>query len=168
MVGVDHELGDFGDLVAAVNAIKAATQPQTFLGVSEQGVASAVTTSGNPDCHIILRGGEDGPDYDETSVRSAVETLQNAGFPPHVMIDASHANCGKDDTRMPGVFEDILRQRSGGNTAIIGAMLESNLVAGAQKFPQPLEDLTRGQSITDKCIDWDTTASLIKAAHAAL
>jgi 3-deoxy-7-phosphoheptulonate synthase len=157
-----------GDLKAAINAIGAATRPQTFLGVSEQGVASAVSTSGNPDCHVILRGGEDGPNYDEASVQAAVDTLKAAHLPPHLMIDASHANCAKDDTRMPAVFEEIVRQRAAGNSAIIGAMLESNLVAGSQEFPQPLGNLVHGQSITDKCIDWDTTVALIKAAHATL
>jgi 3-deoxy-7-phosphoheptulonate synthase len=157
-----------GDLVAAVNAIGAATKPQTFLGVSEQGVASAVSTSGNPDCHVILRGGADGPNYDNESVAAAVAILEKAGFPPHVMIDASHANCGKDDKLMPGVFEEIVAQRVDGNQAIIGAMLESNFVAGNQKFPQPLDQLVHGQSITDKCIDWDTTERLLVAANEAL
>ncbi|NNC87429.1 MAG: 3-deoxy-7-phosphoheptulonate synthase [Akkermansiaceae bacterium] len=157
-----------GDVKAAVNGIGAATSPQTFLGVSEQGVASAVTTSGNPDCHLILRGGEAGPNFDPGSVQAAIEALNAAQLPPYVMIDASHANCGKDCTRMPAVFEDIVRQRAGGNSGIIGAMLESNLVAANQKFPQPLENLTYGQSITDQCIDWETTVRILHEAAAAL
>ena len=157
-----------GDVVAAANAIGSATKPQTFLGVSDQGIASAVSTSGNPDCHLILRGGADGPNYDADSIASAVAILEKAGFPPHLMIDASHANCGKDDQRMPGVFEEIVAQRTAGNKAIIGAMLESNIVAGGQKFPQPLNELTYGQSITDKCIDWPTTERLLLAANEAL
>lgn len=157
-----------GDLKAAINAIGAATKPQTFLGVSDQGVASAVSTSGNPDCHIILRGGEDGPNYDDSSVNDALDKIEKAGFPSAVMIDASHANCGKDDQRMPAVFEEIVRQRADGKAGIVGAMLESNLVAGNQKFPQPVEDLTYGQSITDKCIDWETTERLLRESAAAL
>lgn len=157
-----------GDLVAAVNAIGAATKPQTFLGVSEQGVASAVSTSGNPDCHVILRGGAEGSNYDSASVQKALEILRKADLPPHLMIDASHANCSKDDTRMPGVFEEIVAQRVAGNTGIIGAMLESHLVAGSQSFPQPLDQLVYGKSITDKCIDWETTERLLTAANAAL
>ena len=157
-----------GDLKAAINAIGAATKPQTFLGVSEQGVASAVSTSGNPDCHVILRGGESGPNYDEASVQSSLEQIGAAGFEPVVMIDASHANCGKDHEKMPGVFEEIVRQRAAGCTGIVGTMLESNLVAGNQKFPQPIEELTYGQSITDKCIDWESTATLLRAAAQAL
>lgn len=157
-----------GDLVAAVNAIGAASQPQTFLGVSEQGVASAVSTAGNPDCHVILRGGADGPNFDAQSVQQALDVLGKAGLPPYLMIDASHANCGKDDTRMPAVFEDIVAQRVAGNAGIIGAMLESHLVAGGQKFPQPIEQLVYGQSITDKCIDWETTERLLVAANQQL
>lgn len=157
-----------GDLIAAVNAINAATQPQTFLGVSEQGVASAVTTSGNPDCHIILRGGDSGPNYTAEHVADTVEKLTSKGACSNIMIDASHANCEKNNELMPGVYRDILKQRAEGNTKIIGAMLESHLVAGAQKFPQPLTDLIYGQSITDKCIDWDTTVELVKETQAAL
>lgn len=153
-----------GDLVAAINAVKASGKPQTFLGVSEQGVASAVTTTGNPDCHVILRGGENGPNYDAESVATARTALEAAKLPPAIMIDASHANCGKDDKKMPAVFEDIVRQRAAGDTSIIGAMLESNLVAGNQSFPQPLDQLVRGQSITDKCIDWETTERLLTEA----
>lgn len=151
-----------GDLVAAVNAIKAATQPQTFLGVSDQGVASAVTTSGNPDCHIILRGGDGGPNYGADDVAVTTALLEKHGLQPAVMIDASHANCDKKQEKMPAVFREIVRQRAAGNEQVIGAMLESNLVAGNQKFPRPLDELTYGQSITDQCIDWETTQLLVR------
>jgi len=157
-----------GDLVAAVNAIKAATQPQTFLGVSEQGVASAVTTSGNPDCHIILRGGDRGPNYGADDVAQTTRLLEKNGITPSIMIDASHANCGKKQERMPDVFKEIVRQRVAGSEQLTGIMLESNLVAGNQSFPQPLADLTYGQSITDQCIDWETTESLVRQAAADL
>mgnify|MGYP002624711455 CR=1 FL=1 len=153
-----------GDLEAAINAVKAAGREQTFLGVSEQGVASAVTTTGNPNCHVILRGGRGGPNHDPDSVRATREALEAAKLPPAILIDASHANCGKDHARMPGVFREIVDQRAAGDTSIIGAMLESNLVAGNQSFPQPLDQLVRGQSITDKCIDWDTTEQLLREA----
>jgi len=154
----------YGDLDVAVNAINAAASPQTFLGVSDQGVASAVTTSGNPDCHIILRGGSNGPNYGADDVAIAVESLQKKKASDAIMVDASHANCGKDDTKMPAVFEEIIRQRSVGNSKVIGAMLESHLISGNQKFPQPLDALTYGQSITDKCIDWETTEKLVLSA----
>jgi 3-deoxy-7-phosphoheptulonate synthase len=160
--------GTLGNLEPAINAIKAAAQPQTFLGVGMDGRASAVTTTGNPDCHIILRGGESGPNYDAPSVAEAREMLLKHSLRPAIMIDASHGNCGKDHQRMPAVFEEILRQRAAGDTTIIGAMLESHLVAGAQKFPQPLDQLVHGQSITDACMDWETTEKLILAAATQL
>ncbi|MBK1834397.1 3-deoxy-7-phosphoheptulonate synthase [Roseibacillus ishigakijimensis] len=157
-----------GSLKAATNAIKAASQGQTFLGVSGQGLASAVTTKGNPYCHLILRGGENGPNFDEESVAQSCQILRESDLVETVMIDASHANCGKKQEQMPAVFENIIAQRVAGNKAITGAMLESHLVAGNQSFPQPLDQLTRGQSITDQCIDWATTERLIKEAAAAL
>ncbi|MGJ8673488.1 3-deoxy-7-phosphoheptulonate synthase [Rubritalea sp.] len=157
-----------GDLVAAVNAISAAGRSQTFLGVADTGMASAVTTSGNPDCHIILRGGENGPNYGADDIASAIEKLQASNVSDAIMVDASHANCGKDDTKMPAVYREIIRQRAAGNKRIVGAMLESHLVAGNQKFPQPLEDLVHGKSITDKCIDFETTAELVNETVSAL
>ncbi|MCB1227775.1 MAG: 3-deoxy-7-phosphoheptulonate synthase, partial [Verrucomicrobiales bacterium] len=158
--------GTFGHIQPAINAIKAAMQPQTFLGVSEDGIASAVTTSGNPNCHIILRGGEDGPNYGADNVLETRDALEEASLTPCIMIDASHGNCAKKHDRMPGVFREIVRQRLAGETAIIGAMLESNLVGGNQKFPQPLDQLTPGQSITDACIDWPTTETLLRETAA--
>ena len=160
--------GTLGNLEPAINAIKAATAPQTFLGVALDGRASAVTTTGNPDCHIILRGGDGGPNYEEKSVAVTRELLTKHGLSPAIMIDASHGNCKKDHNLMPGVFEEIVRQRAAGDTSIIGAMLESNLIAGSQKFPQSLDQLVHGQSITDACIDWETTEKLILAAAANL
>ncbi len=160
--------GTLGNLEPAINAIKAATHPQTFLGVGMDGRASAVTTTGNPDCHIILRGGESGPNHDAASVAATRTALEKAGLAPVIMIDASHGNCRKDHNLMPGVFEEIVRQRAAGDTSIIGAMLESHLVAGAQKFPQPLNQLVRGQSITDACIDWETTREIVLSAAGRL
>lgn len=157
-----------GDLHAAINAIGAANKPQTFLGVSAEGIASAVSTSGNPNCHVILRGGEKGPNYDQESVRSALARIEKSGLYPSLMIDASHANCAKNHEEMPAVFEDIVRQRAEGNRGIVGAMLESNLLGGNQSFPVPLKDLTYGQSITDKCIDWATTERILRSAGTAL
>lgn len=157
-----------GSITAAVNAIKAATCPQTFLGIGAEGIASAVTTNGNPDCHIILRGGENGPNYSSDHVAKTSGQLEAHGLQPAIMIDASHDNSGKDHVNQPAVLADIVAQRAAGNTDIIGAMIESNLVAGSQKFPQPIADLTFGQSITDKCIDWETTEKVVKEAAAAL
>ncbi len=157
-----------GDLTAAINAVRAAAMPQTFLGVSEEGIASSVTTTGNPDCHVILRGGDHGPNYDEASISAARAALEAARLPASLVIDASHANCAKDCAKMPGVFREIVRQRAAGDRSITGAMLESNLVAGNQSFPKPLDQLVRGQSITDSCIDWETTEELLREAAGML
>ncbi|MBM3823698.1 MAG: 3-deoxy-7-phosphoheptulonate synthase [Verrucomicrobia bacterium] len=150
-----------GDIRPAINAIKAARQTQTFLGISEEGRASVVTTTGNPDTHVILRGGELGPNHDLKSVKEAMSLLQKGGLRPVVMIDASHANCGKDCASMPGVYRQIVAHRASGERGVIGAMLESNLAAGTQPFPQPKDRLVYGQSITDSCIDWATTETLV-------
>ncbi len=157
-----------GALSAATNGILAAGQQQTFLSVTPNGRASAVTTAGNPDCHLILRGGEKGPNHTAEYVDATAAALAKGGRPECVMIDASHANCGKCDGQMPATYREILSQRAGGDKRVIGAMLESNLVAGNQNLVKGLEGLTYGQSITDKCIDWDTTVDLIKETYAAL
>lgn len=160
--------GTLGNLEPAINAIKAATQTQTFLGVGLDGRASAVSTRGNPDCHLILRGGDGGPNHDHQSVATTRNLLIKNQLPVAIMIDASHGNCRKDHNLMTASFDEIIRQKNAGDSSIIGTMLESNLVAGAQKFPQPLDQLRYGQSITDACIDWQTTETLIlKAAGRA-
>jgi 3-deoxy-7-phosphoheptulonate synthase len=151
-----------GALQPAINAIKAAMSPQTFLGIDEQGRASVVATEGNPDCHVILRGGEDGPNYDTKAVQETVAALTKHALRPTVMIDASHGNCGKNCAEMPGTYRAILEQRAGGAKAVIGAMLESNLVAGAQSLGKDKSALRYGQSITDQCIDWETTEVLVR------
>jgi 3-deoxy-7-phosphoheptulonate synthase len=157
-----------GDLTPAINAIKAATQEQSFLGVNQDGLASAVTTSGNPSCHLILRGGNSGPNYSEVDVTAAQDLLSKNKLPPSVMIDASHANCNKNCGEMPGVFAEIIRQRAAGNQNLIGAMVESFLESGSQPFPRPLSELVYGQSITDECIDWDTTRKVVLDAYKQL
>jgi 3-deoxy-7-phosphoheptulonate synthase len=157
-----------GAVVPALNGIKAAMQRQTFLGINEDGLASMVTTTGNRDCHLILRGGDDGPNHDEASVTAALAALEKNGLPPVLMIDASHANCGKDCVQMPGVFREVVRQRVNGVRGIIGAMLESNLVAGTQALTGSRESLVYGQSITDSCMDWETTETLLREAAETL
>jgi len=153
-----------GAVQPAINAIKAAVQPQTFLGINENGQASVVTTTGNPDCHVILRGGDDAPNHDAAAVAKALASLKKNGLPETVMVDASHANCAKECARMPATFREILSQRAGGTKGLIGAMLESNLVAGAQSLGKDHSALIYGQSITDQCIDWATTETLVREA----
>ena len=154
-----------GALVPAINAIRAAIQPQTFLGVNQQGIASSISTKGNPNCHIILRGGDNGPNYDAKSVAQTKDLLTERGLPRTIMIDAAHANSDKDHNKQPGVFREIVRHAVQGESSVIGAMVESNLVSGSQSYPRPRKELVYGQSITDNCMDWPTTQALIHETY---
>ena len=157
-----------GTIQAAINAIKAASQSQTFLGISMDGAASAVTTRGNPNCHIVLRGGSAGPNFSPAHIAEVERLLTKAGLPKTILIDCSHDNSAKQPERQPEVLRDILAQIAAGNASILGAMIESNLQAGNQPFPQPKEKLRPGVSITDGCIDWATTEKVVREIHAAL
>lgn len=150
-----------GAIAPAVQAILAARAPQTFLGISGDGVASAVSTTGNPHCHLVLRGGDAGPNYGPEHVAEAERQLAAAGLDRVVMIDCSHGNSGKEAARQADALRSAAAQRAAGTTSIIGLMLESNLESGAQRFPQPLENLRYGQSITDACLGWDDTQRLV-------
>jgi len=158
-----------GSIQTAINAIKAASKEQTFLGINGNGKASAVTTRGNPNCHVVLRGGSGGSNYSAEQILSCEKLLEESGLIPAIMVDCSHGNSDKDHRRQPIVLKEIVQQsveRQG--NFIIGAMLESNLVEGKQKFPQAKEDLKRGVSITDACIDLETTENIIHEAYEAL
>ena len=159
--------GTDGGLTVAINAIKAASQPQTFLGIDNEGRANALTTKGNPHCHVVLRGGSHGPNYSADNVAQVREQLEAAQLTPAIMTDCSHANSSKDPGRQPEVFEEIVRQ-SLIDPSVIGAMVESNLGFGNQSFPQPIEDLKYGVSITDGCIDWESTETMIRKGYADL
>lgn len=153
-----------GDLKVAINAIQAASQPQTFLGIDNAGQANAITTKGNPNCHIVLRGGSDGPNYSAADVADAQEKIAKDNLEPAIMIDCSHANSNKDHELQASVFHDVVDQ-SITNKKIIGTMLESNINSGKQAFPQEKENLQYGVSITDACIDWETTEQLLRDAY---
>ena len=152
-----------GNLQVAMNAIQSARRPHSFLGITQEGLTGIVRTSGNPDTHIVLRGGKK-PNYDAASIAECEHMLSASGLEPRVMVDCSHAQTGKDYSKQPEVFATLVEQVRGGSKAILGAMLESNLEAGNQ----PLTDrasLKYGVSITDPCIDWPTTERcLIDAA----
>lgn len=160
--------GTDGSIQVAINAIRAASQQQTFLGINHHGQAAAVTTRGNPNCHLVLRGGSHGPNFDAESVRRAGEELAAQKLIPAIMVDCSHENSAKDPSRQPLVLREVLKQVAAGDTSLIGVMLESNLAAGNQKFPQPLETLKYGVSITDGCIDWQNTESAVQETYEAL
>ncbi len=157
-----------GTIQAAVNAIKAASQPQTFLGINMDGVASSVTTNGNPDCHIVLRGGAAGPNFSPTHIAEVEKLLTKANLHKAILVDCSHDNSAKQPERQPEVVQALIAQIAAGNTSIMGAMVESNLQAGNQPFPQPKEKLLHGVSITDGCIDWTATERVVHALHTAL
>jgi len=152
---VGFKNGTDGDVRIAADAVRSALHPHHFMAVTKRGRSAIAATSGNEDCHIILRGGKTA-NYDADSVELAAVELSRAGLTPRIMIDASHANSGKRPENQPLVVADIARQLSGGEARIVGAMIESNLVAGRQDV-LPGVTLTYGQSITDGCIDWNTT-----------
>jgi 3-deoxy-7-phosphoheptulonate synthase len=152
---VGFKNGTDGNVRIAADAVKSASHPHHFMAVTKGGRSAIAATSGNEDCHIILRGGSQ-PNYDQASVAAAATELVRAGVTPQMMIDASHANSSKKPENQPKVIADIASQISGGEQRIIGVMIESNLVAGRQDV-LPGTTLTYGQSITDGCIDWATT-----------
>ena len=160
--------GTDGSLQAAVNAIKAAGQPQTFLGINLDGAASAVVTRGNPNCHVVLRGGAAGPNYSPDHIAQTETLLAKANLPKSILVDCSHDNSAKKPELQPEVMRALLAQIAAGNHSIMGAMIESNLSAGNQPFPVPKETLRYGVSITDGCIDWTTTETLVREIHTAL
>ena len=160
--------GTDGSIQTAINAIQAASQPHTFLGINLDGAASAVVTRGNPNCHIVLRGGSGGPNYSPAHIAQAEQLLAKAKLVKAILVDCSHDNSSKQPERQPEVMRALLDQIGAGCTSIMGAMVESNLAAGNQAFPQPLSQLKYGVSITDACIDWPTTAALVREIHAAL
>ena len=160
--------GTDGGLQAAMNAIRAASQPQTFLGINLEGSASAVVTRGNRDCHVVLRGGAAGPNYSPQHIAEAEALLAKSGLPRSILVDCSHDNSAKRPELQPDVLRALLDQIAAGNASIMGAMLESNLGAGNQPFPQPREKLRHGVSITDGCIDWATTEALVSELHTRL
>jgi len=157
---VGFKNGTNGTVQLAIDAIRSAAHPHHFLSVTKQGVAAIVSTKGNPACHVILRGGANGPNYTADAVSRVTATLEAAGLASRLMIDCSHANSGKDHTRQPLVVSDVAGQIADGSRTIIGVMLESFLVDGSQDHEQS-ETLTYGQSITDKCMSWERTLPLI-------
>jgi 3-deoxy-7-phosphoheptulonate synthase len=164
---VGFKNGTSGNVQIAIEAIVSAAHPHTFLGQSRYGQSAILFTGGNLDCHIILRGGRQTVNYDAASVEETCRLLGKAGQTPRVMIDCSHANSGKDYTRQPAVCRNVAGQIAAGNRRIVGVMLESNLIAGAQKLISG-QELVYGQSITDGCIGWDETRQLLGELAAAV
>jgi 3-deoxy-7-phosphoheptulonate synthase len=165
---VGFKNGTDGGLMVAINAMQSVNNPHRFLGINGEGQVSVVTTRGNPYAHVVLRGGGAGPNYDSVHVAQAEQALEKGGVSTNIMIDCSHANSNKDPDVQPLVLKDITHQILEGNKSIIGVMLESHINKGNQKIPENLEELQYGVSVTDACMDWETTATAIREMAAKL
>jgi 3-deoxy-7-phosphoheptulonate synthase len=157
---VGFKNGTAGNVGIAVDAVRAAASPHAFTGVTLNGAPAILHTRGNEDAHVILRGGRQAPNYDASSIENTLEALRSAGLPERLVIDASHDNSGKDPVRQPEVVTDLAAQVAGGNEAIVGVMLESFIAAGRQDL-EPGRQLVYGQSITDGCMGWESTALVL-------
>ncbi len=161
---VGFKNGTDGELQTALDAMKSARAPHSFLGIDQDGFTSVVHSTGNPLGHLVVRGGRGSTNYDPASVADAATRLAKAGMPPAVMVDCSHANSGKEHTRQEIVWDSVLKQRRDNPASpIIGVMLESNLEEGQQEVPANIADLKYGVSITDACIGWTQTESLLRS-----
>jgi 3-deoxy-7-phosphoheptulonate synthase len=163
---VGFKNGTDGNLRIAFDAVKTAAQPHHFLGVTKGGHSAILATTGNPDCHVILRGGKE-PNYDRTAVAAADAEAAKAGLPCRLMIDASHGNSRKDPENQKLVARDLADQLAAGEQRIFGMMVESHLVAGSQKLTGR-DALLYGQSITDACLGWDDTVDLLDGLAGAV
>jgi 3-deoxy-7-phosphoheptulonate synthase len=161
---VGFKNGTDGGLEVAVNAIQSAAHPHSFLGINAEGRTAIVRTRGNAHGHLVLRGGGGRPNYDTVSVRLAETALARAQLPGNIVVDCSHSNSLKDAALQPLVFMDCVHQIREGNRSIVGLMLESHLFAGNQPIPADPTQLQYGVSVTDACVDWDTTAELLRRA----
>ena len=149
--------GTDGGLTVAINALQSVANPHRFLGINSDGKVSIVTTRGNPNAHVVLRGGNGKPNYDSESVSICEQELEAAKIKPNIMVDCSHANSNKDHNLQPLVLDNVSNQILEGNKSIIGVMIESNINAGNQKLSSNPDDMKYGVSVTDACIDWETT-----------
>jgi len=165
---VGFKNGTDGNLQIAIDAMGAACHPHSFLGINREGRTSIVRTTGNPDVHIVLRGGNDKPNYAAADIAQAEKKLNKAGIKTTLMVDCSHANSLKDHNRQEAVMQDVMEQVAAGNAKIGSLMIESFLKEGNQKMADKLEDLEYGVSITDKCVNWETTERMLRHAHATL
>ncbi|SIR07895.1 3-deoxy-D-arabinoheptulosonate-7-phosphate synthase [Aeromonas sp. RU39B] len=164
---VGFKNGTDGNLGTAINAMRAASSSHAFMGINQQGQVALLQTQGNPDGHVILRGGK-APNYDSVNVSLAEEAMEQAGLTPCLVVDCSHGNSNKDYRLQPKVADNVIRQIQEGNKAIIGLMLESHLDEGNQSSEQPRECMRYGVSITDACIGWESTAELLERANREL
>ena len=161
---VGFKNGTNGDVGIAINAILSASRAHSFLGINGQGRTCIVRTRGNPYGHIVLRGGDGRPNYDTVSVQMAEQALRKAKLSPNIVVDCSHANSFKKPELQPLVMADVVNQVRLGNRSLVGVMIESNLASGNQPIPDDLSRLEYGCSVTDACIDWETTEQILREA----
>jgi 3-deoxy-7-phosphoheptulonate synthase len=165
---VGFKNGTDGGLQIAIDAMQSAMRPHSFLGIDQDGFTSIVRTTGNPDGHLVLRGGRLRTNYDAGSIREAAESLQKSGLPPVLMVDCSHANSLKQHAKQEEVWRSLIEQRRAGCQPITGVMIESNLSEGSQPIPRDLAELRYGVSVTDACMGWDVTERLLRWGHEVL
>ena len=165
---VGFKNGTDGSLQIAIDAMKAAMHSHSFLGIDQDGATSIVRTAGNPDGHVVLRGGRLAANYDASSIALAVDQLRRSQLLDALMVDCSHANSGKLHTRQEEVMQSVVAQRAAGNTSLTGLMVESHLEDGNQPIPADLKSLRYGVSITDACVGWATTERMMRQGHEAL
>lgn len=157
-----------GSLQVAIDAMGATRHPHSFLGLNEDGMTSIVRTTGNPDAHVVLRGGRAMTNYDAASIKSAEAKLISENLPPVLMVDCSHANSEKKFAKQEEVWRSVIQQRVGGTASLIGLMVESHLNEGNQPIPKSLKELRYGVSITDSCIGWEATERMLRWGYAEL
>jgi 3-deoxy-7-phosphoheptulonate synthase len=165
---VGFKNGTDGSLQIAIDAMQSAMRPHSFLGIDQDGFTSIVRTTGNPDGHVVLRGGRLRTNYDAESIREAGESLKKSGLPPVLMVDCSHANSLKQHAKQEEVWHSLIDQRLAGSKPITGVMIESNLSEGSQPIPKDLAELHYGVSVTDACLGWDVTERLLRWGHEVL
>ncbi len=161
---VGFKNGTDGSLATAINAMRAAAMPHRFVGINQAGQVCLLQTQGNPDGHVILRGGK-APNYSPADVAQCEKEMEQAGLRPALMVDCSHGNSNKDYRRQPAVAESVVAQIKDGNRSIIGLMIESNIHEGNQSSEQPRSAMKYGVSVTDACISWETTDALLREIH---
>jgi 3-deoxy-7-phosphoheptulonate synthase len=165
---VGFKNGTDGSLQVAIDAMQSAMRPHSFLGIDQDGFTSIVRTTGNPDGHVVLRGGRLRTNYDAASIGEAAENLKKASLPPVLMVDCSHANSLKQHAKQEEVWRSLIAQRLAGSQSIIGVMIESNLHEGSQPIPQDLAQLRHGVSVTDACLGWEATERALRSGYQSL
>tara|TARA_B000000460_G_C21253440_1_gene280125 strand:- start:14 stop:544 length:531 start_codon:yes stop_codon:yes gene_type:complete len=160
-IPVGFKNGTDGSFQTAIDGISAASEQHSYVGTGPDGHVCVLRTEGNPDGHLVLRGGKSGPNYDEQSVKSAQNDLSDGGLPANLVVDCSHGNSNKDHERQPAVFEDVVGQRVSGNAGVVGVMLESHINPGSQSLGDDPSELDYGVSITDACVGWEKTEEII-------